>query len=343
MKEKDFMRALGNLPQDMLDEFAEWQANGTPISGGEQAHGGSVIRIHDTKSAKKHENSAAKTRPWTIGICAAMAACLVMAVSVGKEAVGRSRDAMSAGYSAGETDAIGETAEHPHDHFDEIEMGEIVTATIPEKRATWAKLIREPEDAELIVPLITPEDPEDQTGENIRGMLTEDFLAEHDVVIMSLLESDLADDTNGWQSVYRCIEVTRDGKLTLDVLCMQHLNPDFVPEHQMDHTHYHAFAVEKGVLPEITQFDLRAQKFRSVQPEYDETDPEWQKYRQLEANVDSFRLWLEKAPEVIEVPEDAELIEAAQNDDAFSSISVPSGVIRSLAVSIFASLRSVSV
>ena len=100
MKDQDLMRALGNLPQDMLYEFAEWNENGTPLSGSDAESTAEITRENDVISAKKRDISAAKSRPWKIGIFAAVTACAVVAVSVGGGIISLDKQ-MQAGSNAG--------------------------------------------------------------------------------------------------------------------------------------------------------------------------------------------------------------------------------------------------
>ena len=185
MKDQDLMRALGNLPQDMLDEFAEWNANGTPLSGSGAENTAEITRANDAISAKKRDSSVTKSRPWTIGICAAMAACLVAAVSVGREAISRSKDSMSVGYSAGDSVETEVLTELSHDNYDEIKMNGMNTATKRNRAdapySLSAQIIRTPEQAQSVIDFLTPEDPADNSAELLLAMLDADALAEQDL------------------------------------------------------------------------------------------------------------------------------------------------------------------
>lgn len=331
MKDQDLMRALGYLPQDMLDEFADWQENRTPLSDADEA--ADIQRVYDTESTKKRKISTAKTRPWTIGICAAMAACLVMAVSVGREAIGNHRDAMPVGYSAGESVETQALTELSHDNYDEVKMNGMNTATKHNRAdapySLSAQIIRTPEQAQPVIDLLTPEDPADNSAEQLLALFDADALAEQDVIFFGIPEDQFAGDTSGATVSYRCVEITRDGKLTLDAVCMQHISPE-PSDSAKEYITYYGIAVEKNVLPDLTDFALRLttfraenmpedvkqekdgwlEKYRAFQAEYGD---EWDAFNALSQNQEGFRLWLEKEHAV---PEDCEEVQEIREDAA---------------------------
>ena len=317
MKEQDLMRALGNLPQDMLEEFEEWQANGTPLTGDAETE---EPCIRETKTTMQRNSGAAKTRPWTIGICAAMAACLIMAVSVGKEAIGGKSDLMRAGYSAGESDAVQEMAEISHDNFDEIRINCMETAVKQNSEdapySLSAQIIRTPEQAQPVIDMLTPEDPADNSAERLLSLLDADALASQDVIFFGIPEDQFAGSAYGAEVSCRCMEITRDGMLTFDAVCMQHIAPEQT-DRAKEFISYYGVAVEKNVVPDLTGFALRTSKFRSEylpdgireqEAGWDEKlrdyrekyEDEWKAYRARCEEQEGFKLWLEKEPVVPE-------------------------------------------
>ena len=324
MKDQDLMRALGNLPQDMLDEFAEWNENGTPLSGSDAESTAEITRANDVISAKKRDISVTKSRPWKIGICAAMAACLVMAVSVGREAISRSKDSMSVGYSAGDSVETEVLTELSHDNYDEIKMNGMNTATKRNRAdapySLSAQIIRTPEQAQSVIDFLTPEDPADNSAELLLAMLDADALAEQDVIFFGIPQEQFAGDASGAAVAYRCVEITRDGKLTLDAVCMQHISPE-PSDRAKEYINYYGIAVEKNVLPDLTDFSLRLTKFRAENMPQDvklEKDgwrlekyreyqakygDEWKAFNAFSQNQEGFRLWLEKEQTAPENPE----------------------------------------
>ena len=104
MKEQDIIKALGNLPQDMLDELTEWQQSGVPLTDAlpeldsdspARTEKPVIVQRRNRAMKQKQKKSAAPLRllPWTAGMTAAIAACAFVAASVGKEAISRQQNA----------------------------------------------------------------------------------------------------------------------------------------------------------------------------------------------------------------------------------------------------------
>ncbi len=103
--EQDFLRALGDIPQEYIDELTAWQQSHQPLSGSvPKRSGGSLHEVQSgkeqirmTKSEKtvsQHKNretafSVQRIKPLTVGIFASLAACAVIAVGIGASLAGK--------------------------------------------------------------------------------------------------------------------------------------------------------------------------------------------------------------------------------------------------------------
>ena len=128
MKEMEFMKALGNVPQDTLDELAEWQKAGTPI----------------------REKAAGRVFSRNLGVGAALAACAVIAVSVGKEGYRRILAETNTGAPVAEQLSAHEPieiADYKSEGFDVVmDIPENGTAQLLhsfEEAKPWIKLVRQ--------------------------------------------------------------------------------------------------------------------------------------------------------------------------------------------------------
>ena len=111
MKPQDFMEALGGVSQEKLDALAKWQEAGTPITGKAPAQEKRIMqtaaepvptqrRRGNMKQNTRKKASVPRLFPWNIGIGAAVVACAVIAVSIGKEVIGQERQ-MQVGSNVG--------------------------------------------------------------------------------------------------------------------------------------------------------------------------------------------------------------------------------------------------
>ncbi|MBR6717160.1 MAG: hypothetical protein IKI77_02315 [Oscillospiraceae bacterium] len=103
--EQDFLRALGDIPQEYIDELTAWQQSHQPLSGSVPKRSGGILhevqsgkeQIRMTKSEKtvsQHKNretafSVQRIKPLTVGIFASLAACAVIAVGIGASLAGK--------------------------------------------------------------------------------------------------------------------------------------------------------------------------------------------------------------------------------------------------------------
>lgn len=269
MKDQDLMRALGNLPQDMLDEFAEWNENGTPLSGAEST--AEITRANDVISAKKRDISVTRSRPWKIGVFAVVAACTVVAVSVGGGIISLDKQ-MQVGSNAG-TSMSEQIAENTADEIqttDEahtpVPLDEPVLSfsgvsdiypDVPQEGAV--QVIRSMDDMQTLIsqtndPLQSDADIYTNNGIN------EALFAERDLLYFAVKQSDFSD--NMCAASFCGGELADDGTLTLLFSELIEENPpeDF-QQYPEDLNCYYFYSVSKDALPDINRINVKLESF----------------------------------------------------------------------------------
>ena len=282
MKDQDLMRALGNLPQDMLYEFAEWNENGTPLSGSDAESTAEITRENDVISAKKRDISAAKSRPWKIGIFAAVTACAVVAVSVGGGIISLDKQ-MQAGSNAG-TSMSEQIAENTADEIqttDEahtpVPLDEPVLSfsgvsdiypDVPQEGAV--QVIRSMDDMQTLIsqtndPLQTDADIYANNGIN------EALFAERDLLYFAVKQSAFSD--NMCAASFCGGELADDGTLTLVFSELIEENPpeDF-QQYPEDLNFYHFYPVSKDALPDISRINVKLESFYQMDTSQENPD-----------------------------------------------------------------------
>lgn len=271
MKDQDLMRALGNLPQDMLDEFAEWNENGTPLSGSDAESTAEITRANDAISAKKRDISVTRSRPWTIGVFAVVAACTVVAVSVGGGIISLDKQ-MQVGSNAG-TSMSEQIAENTADEIqttDEahtpVPLDEPVLSfsgvsdiypDVPQEGAV--QVIRSMDDMQTLIsqtndPLQSDADIYTNNGIN------EALFAERDLLYFAVKQSDFSD--NMCAASFCGGELADDGTLTLLFSELIEENPpeDF-QQYPEDLNCYYFYSVSKDALPDINRINVKLESF----------------------------------------------------------------------------------
>lgn len=269
MKDQDLMRALGNLPQDMLDEFAEWNENGTPLSGAEST--AEITRANDVISVKKRDISVTRSRPWKIGVFAVVAACTVVAVSVGGGIISLDKQ-MQVGSNAG-TSMSEQIAENTADEIqttDEahtpVPLDEPVLSfsgvsdiypDVPQEGAV--QVIRSMDDMQTLIsqtndPLQSDADIYTNNGIN------EALFAERDLLYFAVKQSDFSD--NLCAASFCGGELADDGTLTLLFSELIEENPpeDF-QQYPEDLNCYYFYSVSKDALPDISRINVKLESF----------------------------------------------------------------------------------
>lgn len=240
MNEQIFMKALGGVRQDMLDELAAWQEARKPIREG----------------AAKSERLRGIRRNACIG--AAVAACAVIAVSIGREAIGQ-RSAVPAGMT-GEISAAEQLPVYePISIIDYRFEGIDVAADIPADG--MAQVLHSAADAQPWIELVR------QSGEY--GRETNDGCADfrtlienaeiyqkYDLVIAAVPYHFRYSDYGIAMYQFAGAEVTKDGKLTVETAFLTVGTDMYEFWLQQIETICCCFAVPKNTVPEITAFQF---------------------------------------------------------------------------------------
>ena len=257
MKTQDFLKALGGVSQDKLDALAEWQNAQTPITDEEPAKNNRITRTAAEpvpiqkrsrtmqQNTKKHA-AFSQFFPWNIGIGAAIAACAIFAVSVGKEAIGQKQQMQagtSSGTSASEQNA--ETGGHkPVEIIDQLHVtlgGDLVMMQIPPEGTV--QVMRSAEDGEAC------------------GLYT-DLFSYHDVLFFTIK------DYQPPENLYTCdlagASIAADGTtLKLDIHALVY-DPAYMPasarssrdENDPDWNNYFFYTVPKDSLPDFNAIEI---------------------------------------------------------------------------------------
>lgn len=276
MKDQDLMRALSSLPQDMLDEFADWQENRTPLSDAD------LQRVYDTESTKKRKISAAehvpaaKKRgavkqkaknksplprlfPWNIGIGAAAVAAVVVAVSVGKEAIGQ-RNQMQVGMNSATSVAEQLSESEPILIHNNCTEGIALAMDIP--AGGTAQVLHSKEDAEpWIAQLQQNAENGSEFGAGYSPMLEtlkpEAQYQDYDLIFAAVPYHYFNPYHGITEHTFMGGTITKDGKLTVEagfVKVSDGLRTLMLPEIE---TFCCCFAVPKNSVPEITDFAFK--------------------------------------------------------------------------------------
>ena len=234
MKEMEFMKALGNVPQDTLDELAEWQEAGTPI----------------------REKAAGRVFSRNLGVGAALAACAVIAVSVGKEGYRR----MLAETNTGAPVAEQLSAHEPIEIADYKSEGFDVVMDIPENGT--AQLLHSFEEAKPWIKLVR------QNGEYGRetGEGAEDFrellenkavYQEYDIIMAAVPYQYNYPDHGVAMYGFRGGTITESGKLTVEAAFLTVGTEMRERMFEEIKTFCCCFAVPKNTVPDITEFQFQ--------------------------------------------------------------------------------------
>ena len=288
MKAQDFMNALGGISQEKLDALAEWQDAKTPVSGEEtvpekritQTAAVSVPNKRSRGTMKqKTKQKTAVTRlfPWNIGIGAAVAACALIAVSIGKEVITQEKQMQTGMSETSIAEQISEdTANEPqiievsHEPIELIDMlavcggSDYVMMKVPQEGAV--QVLRSVADAEVCCQYT---DDKNVAGENFdfRKKLTEEVFAEYDVLYFAFKDNQLPlylytyDLAGG--------SIAADGTtLHLSFHALMH-DPEHLPsnvlysydDYEPDWNTYYFYTVPKGSLPDLSAITVSFEEY----------------------------------------------------------------------------------
>lgn len=266
MKEQDFLNALGKVPQEMLDELAEWQESGAPLTellpelDSADPAIETVTRPQMTqrrnkpmKQTQRQSERSVQMLPWKLGIGAAMTACLVAAVSVGREAISRQDSALQTGYS----DIVSEISEQGTELIELEELRVYHGCEIPVSENGLVQVIRNMDDAATLLEGLS-EELSDRYP--INYYISADTLDTHDVLLMGYQVAQLP--SYCWEIGYNDGVLTAEGSAALDFSI---LTVSGLPETTMGTTHtdpsldnYYFFClVPKDAVPEIADWEFR--------------------------------------------------------------------------------------
>lgn len=331
MKEHDFLSALGKVPQEMLDELAQWQESGTPLTdhlpeldtsdpATEPVTEPEIRqrRNKPMKQTRKQNAPPVRLLPWTVGIGAAMTACLVAAVSVGREAIGR-QDSMQTGFSNGDS-TIGLSEQMPYEEIAIEKPGWFNGDEIAVPDEGLVQVVRNMDDAAPLIEVLSAEYSEGAAF-TMSDYLNADWLAAYDVVLMGYQDECYPDSTFYG---YHDGTVTEEGELRLEFSIFTMIpSPETKVEiEKQPYNHYYFFSVPKEVLPAITEWELIFAEYSlgertedvlfdmlnddGTLSEYLTSNPVYQNYN---ASVEGQR-YLRKLPAKTDVPEDCvEIVE----------------------------------
>ena len=267
MKAQDFMKALGGVSQEKLDALAKWQNAGTPITGKAPARETPAEpvsperRIHMTQKNTK-AGQAPRLFPWRIGIGAAIAACAVVAVSVGSEAIARNRQ-MQVGYSP-ETSVAETVSYNTVEIIDQLAVSggnDSTMMKLPPEGAV--QVLRSVEDAEACCHYSS----EDVAGQpfDFRKKLTADVFAQYDVLYFGF--KDAQQPQNCYSVDLAGGSIAEDGQtLHLDFHALV-FDPDYLPsewcsETEPDWNTYYFYTVPKNSLPDLSAIKVSFEEYR---------------------------------------------------------------------------------
>lgn len=285
MKAEDFMKALGGVSQEKLDALAQWQNAKTPVTGSVPAREVSAERTSEPPAKrrditmKQHTQKKAqpvRLLPWRIGIGAAVVACAVAAVSIGREAIARSNQ-MQVGSNVGASvseqladDTSTQSAEQPdapaEQSYEPVPLVEQLHVTggsdytmmpVPEQGAV--QVLRSVEDAERCCQYADEAVAKD--ADDFLAFLTEDVFANYDVLYFAVKDAQVP--------LYMCDYQLTGGSvnphgtilnLTFNALMYddEHLPAHTLHAEDMESywNTYYFYTVPKDVLPDLSVLNI---------------------------------------------------------------------------------------
>ncbi len=344
MKPQDFMEALGGVSQEKLDALAKWQEAGTPITGKAPAREKRITqtaaesvpaqrRRETMKQKVKKTTPVTRLFPWNIGIGAAVAACAVLAVSVGKEAIARNNQ-MQVGSNAGisVTEQLSEREPLPI----EVRAADGIDIDMNLPAGGKAQVLRSIGDAQPWIDLLKQSGEYGrETGEGFHPCLeilleNEKRYLDRDIIICAVPYRFVQGDSGVAQHAFFGGTITESGKLTVDT-GMVTVSKEMRPLMLQDTKAYCiCFTVPKNTVPEITGFTFNNQIYDCTAPlpddirsEHDMTGylaelPEYQAYAQRFTN-ELYLRWAEDEIQTadaadLSLPEDCKEVQAAETE-----------------------------
>ncbi len=254
MKEQDFIRMLGNIPQDMQDELAEWQQNHTPVTGEEsvRADNAAAHLTADYEGGKRQNVRPEKLRFWKAGIAAAMAACLVVAVSVGREAIGQKQ--LLTGHS-GDTSLTEQLSQREPIKIENFCADGCKLDAVPALSENGkAEILHSLEDAQPWIENLRQNSVLFEDSPLVEMLQNEKQYQYYDVIMTAVPFSFVYDSYGVAEYGFTGGTITPDGKLTAEFSFVTvGMDLHYLLQPQIE-TLCCCFAVPKGSVPEITDF-----------------------------------------------------------------------------------------
>ena len=275
MKENEMkiLQQLDQIPQDMLDDLAQWQENRTPLSAETDIRAAAAAKQQASAEEfgvpERKRSGIKRILPLSLGVGAAAAACLIVAVSIGREAVGKPQ--MQAGFS-GEEHAETELQESEEQisESDPAESEPQVPVTEDGIPVMWAnyfghdidipegglfKTVRTAEDAQHYLDL--PGDRPDDVNEAWQNVIS----GEYDIVLLgfSCREAPMG----AASFAYHDGTVTPDGRLSIELSTFTNIA---ISGRMALENYYMMVMVPDGSLPEITDWHVTFDNFRAALP-----------------------------------------------------------------------------
>lgn len=277
MKTQDFMEALGGVSQEKLDALAKWQNAKTPITGEAPAKENCITQTADKpvfaarrrgtmKQNMKKKAFVAQINPWKISVGAAVAACVVIAVSVGVRIISMDKQ-MQVGMS-GETSVAEQISlQEPNTNAESREPVKLIDrlkifggaeqVMMPVPKEGTVQVLHSMADTETVIRC-----SDEEVGYKairFEEFLNDDVFAQYDVLYYAFKDEQIPLYAYDYDLAGGCI--AEDGK-TLKLNCHALMfDPEHLPLHFCDSTEpfwntYCFYAVPKGSLPELETLEI---------------------------------------------------------------------------------------
>lgn len=295
MNEHDLYRVMKDVDRKYTDELHQYAAELVTAKR----------RKGTMKQNTKKRSAVTRLFPWNIGISAAVVACAVIAVSIGKEVIGQEKQ-MQVGMSGTSiTDQLSVREPLP------IEVraadGIDIDMNLPENGK--AEVMRSIDEAQAWIDLLKQSGEYGrETGEGFHPCLEilemEKEYLDHDIIMCAVPYHFMQGDSCVAQHAFFGGTITESGKLTVET-GMVTVSKEMRPLMLQDTEAYCVcFTVPKNTMPEITGFTLNNQIYDCTAPlpddirsEHDMTEylaelPEYQAYAKRFSN-ELYLRWVE--------------------------------------------------
>lgn len=294
MKPQDFMEALGGVSQEKLDALAKWQNAKTPITGEAPAKENRITQTADKpvfavrrrgtmKQNTKKGVSAAQINPWKIGAGATVAACAVIALSIGVEIMNlnKQKQQMQVGSNVG-TSAAEQISESTADEVknadaahEPVLLGEPLSEFTAERNEYFptvsengsVQVIRSMEDMQPLIDATTSQLQTENYGAEFydRCGINEALFENNDLLYFAFYNDIFADNMS--TAAFCGGKINENGSLTLLFSELIIDNPaEDIPKYGSINCYYFYLA-PKGALPDINEINIELEEFHIELPE----------------------------------------------------------------------------